>query len=290
MKKILCTTDFSENAEKALKYAYGLSRQFNSELIVLHVHDIPTILSGPSDAITADDISKGIEKMNLEKLCEICEDHLHFSRDNVSFEERENKSSVDGIVKMIDEIHPNMVVMGVKGTSRMKEVIMGSTSTGVIQKASCPVITIPEDCEVEPIIKKIVYATDLDDQNFKIINGLKEIATCFDADISVVHIVTESDKVTKEELEGFQNQLMKEVSYKKLHFEVLHSNRISERLYNYVADKNDSLIAMFEHENKSIFEHWFKKDLIKDVEQKSKIPFLSFNQNYLNTLQTTKKS
>lgn len=56
MKKILCTTDFSKNAEKALRYAYSLSKQINSELIVLHVYDTPTILSGPGNASTADEI------------------------------------------------------------------------------------------------------------------------------------------------------------------------------------------------------------------------------------------
>lgn len=290
MKKILCTTDFSENAEKALKYAYHLSKIFNSELIVLHVYEIPTILSGPDDASTADEISKGVIKENLEKLCSICENELGFNKDNIRFEAKENNSSVDGIITMIDETQADLVVMGVKGASNLREVIMGSTSMGVIQKALCPVITIPENALAEPIIKKIVYATDLNENNFNIINGLKEFATHFDAEIAVVHILTDAEQVLEKELDNFQKELTEKVTYKKLNFEVLRSNNVSERLYKYVLDENITLIAMFEHENKSIFNKWFKKDMVKAVELQTTIPLISFNQHYLNLLLTTKKS
>ncbi|MGM0579554.1 MAG: universal stress protein [Bacteroidota bacterium] len=290
MKKILCTTDFSENSKKALIYAHHLSKLFNSKLVVLHVYDIPTILSGPANASTADEISNGVIKENLEKLCSICEKELGFNNDNLRYEVKENNSSVKGIITMIDETQADLVVMGVKGASNLREVVMGSTSMGVIRKASCPVITIPTDAVTEPIIKKIAYATDLNENNFNIINGLKEIAIYFDAELSVVHISTDSEQITENKLDDFQKKLSEQVSYNKLHFEVLHSNNITKRLYSYVSEENISIIAMFEHENKSIFDKWFKTDLVKAVELHTKIPMISFNQHFLNLLLTTKKS
>jgi nucleotide-binding universal stress UspA family protein len=290
MKKILCTTDFSENSKKALKYAYRLSKLLNGELIVLHVYDTPTILSGPANASTADEISKGVIKENLEKLCSICEKELGFNKDNLRYEVKENNSSVEGIITMIGETQADLVVMGVKGASNLREVIMGSTSMGVIRKASCPVISIPEDAVTEPIIKKIAYATDLNENNFNIINGLKEIAIHFDAELSVVHISTDSEQITENKLDDFQKKLSEQVSYNKLHFEELHFNNITKRLYSYVSEENISLIAMFEHEDKSIFDKWFRNDLVKAVEFHTKIPLISFNQHFLNLLLTSKKS
>jgi nucleotide-binding universal stress UspA family protein len=290
MKKILCTTDFSKNAEKALRYAYSLSKQLNSELIVLHVYDTPTILSGPDNASTADEISKGVIKENLEKLSSICEKELGFNEDNLRYEVKDNNSSVDGILTMIDETQADLVVMGVKGASNLREAIMGSTSMGVIRKASCPVISIPEDAVNEPTVKKIAYATDLNENNFNIINGLKEFAIYFDAELSVIHISPDSEQITENELDEFQKKLLEQVNYSNLHFEVLHSNNITKSLYNYVSEKDISIIAMFEHEDKSFIEKWFRNDLVKVVEFHTKTPLISFNQHYLNRLLTTKKA
>ena len=47
MKKILYATDFSKNAEKAFHYALKIAEKHRTELIMLHVFDIPPIWGHP---------------------------------------------------------------------------------------------------------------------------------------------------------------------------------------------------------------------------------------------------
>ena len=47
MKKILFTTDFSTNAEKAFSFALNIAEKHQAELILAHVFDIPNVWNYP---------------------------------------------------------------------------------------------------------------------------------------------------------------------------------------------------------------------------------------------------
>jgi nucleotide-binding universal stress UspA family protein len=48
MKKILVPTDFSEQAENALKVAAQMAKQFNGEIYLLHMLELPLQLVQPT--------------------------------------------------------------------------------------------------------------------------------------------------------------------------------------------------------------------------------------------------
>jgi nucleotide-binding universal stress UspA family protein len=280
MKTILYATDFSENAQKAMAYVCELSIKTEAEIVALHIHDIPTIMNTSSDAPTFQDIERDVVEKNKKKLQDFCQKHSEEDsvKQNIRFEARENKSTVQGILAMIDEINADLVIIGVKGESKLKELLMGSTSMGVIKQANCPVLTIP--CESQfKLFGHIVYATDFEEEDIEAINSLTEIAGLFDAKLNVVHISTEDEYAGSEKMEWFKELLNEKVTYPKLNFELLQSNDIYNRLESYVIANNISLIAMFERESKSIFNKWFHKDLVKRMEFHTAVPLLSFNMN-----------
>src|SRR5882724_9070522 len=45
LKKILLATDFSEHSRVALRYATALAQAFDSEVLVVHVMEAPTLVS-----------------------------------------------------------------------------------------------------------------------------------------------------------------------------------------------------------------------------------------------------
>ena len=47
MKKILFTTDFSANANKAFYFALNMAEKHNAELILAHVFDVPNVYNYP---------------------------------------------------------------------------------------------------------------------------------------------------------------------------------------------------------------------------------------------------
>ena len=49
-KRILIPVDFSSNSELALDYAYGLARKFDADLHLVHVCEVPSMMTGSMDA------------------------------------------------------------------------------------------------------------------------------------------------------------------------------------------------------------------------------------------------
>jgi nucleotide-binding universal stress UspA family protein len=98
----------------------------------------------------------------------------------------------------------DVIIMGTTGSSISKNVVLGSVAIAVLDKASCPVICIPEKTELAPP-NHIMFATDYNNvSNLEELLFLKEIAELHNARISIVNI--EVDKPVnvsvEDEVEG----------------------------------------------------------------------------------------
>jgi universal stress protein A len=140
IKRILCPTDFSAIAEKAVEYAVFLDSSHNAELQLLHVVDH---LHGFDNylilSMTPDEISKRMEKRANEDLNEI----VNHIKETVKIQKavRHGKTSVQ-IVEMAKEMKADLVVMGTHGRTGVSNVIIGSVAEAVIRHARCPVLVV----------------------------------------------------------------------------------------------------------------------------------------------------
>ncbi|HNU15955.1 MAG TPA: universal stress protein, partial [Chitinophagaceae bacterium] len=161
MNKILHPTDFSENASIALQFAFNLSEKLNAELVILHIAELPTIMNSSASAASFTEMEEEKKASiigQLKKYTTDCFKDID-SSSKILFEAKLNSSTVTGIVEAIIEADADLVVIGTKGQSKLKEVIMGSTAKGLVAKAPCPVLTIPENALFKEI-KQIIYASD----------------------------------------------------------------------------------------------------------------------------------
>lgn len=62
MKKIIFATDYSNSSVPALKYAYGLSKKINAELIILNILEYPTIWNSDVPKPKFSDFQSGAPK------------------------------------------------------------------------------------------------------------------------------------------------------------------------------------------------------------------------------------
>jgi hypothetical protein len=90
-------------------------------------------------------------------------------------------SLIPTLKKIIAVQRPDIIVMGTKGASGLKKMLIGSNTVNVISKIKVPVLVIPEVARFENFLKKgkdrIVLATDLDElENQTGLDILKEIA------------------------------------------------------------------------------------------------------------------
>ncbi len=139
--KILFANDFSENSEHAFDYALTLARQFNAQLIIIHVINEPVDLRGfyvphISFEKLEKEIEEGAEKM-MQKFCRTkARDFTNYETlivAGIPYEE---------ILKKSNEEQVSLIVLGTQGRKGIDHFLFGSTAERVVRNAKCPVMTV----------------------------------------------------------------------------------------------------------------------------------------------------
>jgi len=277
VNKILHPTDFSENAAKALQFAFSLSGKSDATLVILHVADLPTILNSASSVSSFSEMEERKKESIIAQLKKYATDYLEEidSSAKILFEVKLNSSAINGIVEAISETDADLVVVGTKGQSKLKEVIMGSTAKGLVAKAPCPVLIIPENARVREM-RQIIYASDYNQNDTAVLKGLADFADVYKAEISVLHIFNRESEDNSEPV-AFQRMLTEQVKYAHLKYDTRVSANVAESLVTYLQDKKADLLVMFEKENMGIINMLFHRDMVKKFAAHTTIPLMSYN-------------
>jgi len=143
-ERILCPTDFSQNAELALEYACHIGGQNHSELHLLHVlPDITAAMSLYGDLIFVmpDEWVSTMEKHSYEFLAKLPQ-HKPDSISNIIRRTSQGETASE-IVGYASDNNIDLIVMGTHGKSNLAHILMGDTADKVLHKAHCPVMAIP---------------------------------------------------------------------------------------------------------------------------------------------------
>jgi nucleotide-binding universal stress UspA family protein len=143
-KKVLFCTDFSENADYAFEFAYGIVKGDGGLLYVLHV--IPENPHRPLvDAfLTSEDIER-IQKNLEEDLAKKYEEHyLKKIEDSVKCEiVTKSGREDDEIIKSARQEKADIIVMGTHGRTGIEHAFFGSIAERVVRHSTFSVFIIP---------------------------------------------------------------------------------------------------------------------------------------------------
>jgi nucleotide-binding universal stress UspA family protein len=130
LNRILACTDFSQNSEQALDYAFSATAEYDAELTVLHVLE-----DGPSAAKADEAIAAARER--LDQLIPPERRKVLKIKTAVRI-----GKAYPQIVQFALETQTDLVTMGVRGRGSLNLAVFGSTTYRVMQLGPCPVLTI----------------------------------------------------------------------------------------------------------------------------------------------------
>jgi nucleotide-binding universal stress UspA family protein len=147
VKKILVSTDGSENAKRAVSAASSLAKQNGSELLIVHVvsEAIPAQYSPIGINTPAADYSdyfKTIEQEGLKLVNDVAQRAKEEGINARGEVLRTISSTVESIVEAADKEHVDLIVVGTRGLGGFKKLLLGSVSSGVVSHASCSVLIV----------------------------------------------------------------------------------------------------------------------------------------------------
>jgi nucleotide-binding universal stress UspA family protein len=191
MKTILVPVDFSDASMNALAFAAELAKRSAARLLIIN------ILQKGGDEEEAKDKLKSLEE-GLKTSSDPALNCESFSA---------HGDLVTALKKIIKAQQPDLMVMGTKGASGLKKLLIGSNTVNVLSKTRVPVLVIPEVARFKDFLKKgknrIVLATDLDAlENENALDILKEIALLIiEPKIRVLSVRSKNARLSKEKRE-----------------------------------------------------------------------------------------
>jgi nucleotide-binding universal stress UspA family protein len=132
-QKILVPVDGSDHSMRALKEAINLAKMTDGKITLMHVNRKESPMSRSSNS--KDEITQSNGKSILAADKKIVEAE-GLSVDTIMAEGK----VAEEIVRTAKEGSFDLVIIGARGLSRVEEIMLGSVSCGVAEKAPCPVI------------------------------------------------------------------------------------------------------------------------------------------------------
>ena len=142
IKRILVPLDFSANSNRALDYAHGLALQVGAALHLVHVCEMPGMITASMDAYAIEyaDWSRRLAEDAERQLLEFTE---RLRDVKVTTEVLFGRAAL-AIVDAAEANKADLIVMGTHGHGAMMHVLMGNVAERVVRTAACPVLTIRE--------------------------------------------------------------------------------------------------------------------------------------------------
>jgi nucleotide-binding universal stress UspA family protein len=141
--QILVAVDGSKSSMDAADYAINMAKMFNAQLTTLTVSHIS--LSSYGLASFPDAIKQMKEKHALESKQWFDRVTQNAKQNDVRIKAEliDSQMSVDGTIVEYAESHDiDLIILGTKGRSGIKKLLLGSVATGVVKYATCTVMVV----------------------------------------------------------------------------------------------------------------------------------------------------
>ena len=172
------------------------------------------------------------------------------------------------------------MIVGTRGKSRIKEVLLGSTTKALVKHSPIPVMAIPEHTDQKDF-DKVLYASDLREDDVRALSKLVQLVEPYQPEIQILHIYPDSEYKGIEKIEWFKELVKEHIAYERISFEILRSDDNFSTLHNHMTRDNFDLLVMLEKKRSGIIDKLFHDDLVKKMQFHTRIPLLSYHEHFL---------
>jgi universal stress protein A len=139
-RRILVPVDFSRHAEAALALAIELAREHQGEIHLLHASALPASVTMAYGVAIPQSVWDGVQEAASARLAELAA--------RVEAAGVPNKThlltapAADAIAEAASVHDVDLIVMGTRGLTGLRHVLLGSVAERTIRMAPCPVLTV----------------------------------------------------------------------------------------------------------------------------------------------------
>ncbi|MFY9966601.1 MAG: universal stress protein [Nitrososphaeraceae archaeon] len=150
--RVLVAIDGSISSMHTIDYAISIAMKNNSQLVILYVIDVYKYPYLPSSIILAPTFGseKYLEERNEaeERMNKIKEKYKQKTKNNIDSKELKTeiiegaKSAATTIMEYAESENIDLIIIGSRGRTSFKKLLLGSVSSDIIKNAHCAVLVI----------------------------------------------------------------------------------------------------------------------------------------------------
>lgn len=148
-EKILVALDGSEHSLRALKNAVQIAKKFDGKITLIHVYSVvhPVTVSPitmtETEPLAPEIVAKLVEATRKAGADILADGKKKAKAEGVQVETSLREGhTVEEILQTAKEGEFDLIVMGARGLSKIKEMFLGSVSHAVTRHAPCPVLVV----------------------------------------------------------------------------------------------------------------------------------------------------
>jgi nucleotide-binding universal stress UspA family protein len=274
MKKIIVPCDFSNEAVNAFRMAVDIAAMSKGEVHLVNVVELPVM----HDTMLMPVLS--FEESLLAEVREKAEKQFLKLQSKYAGEMKKIKSSVlfgataVMLLRYIEENGIDLVLMGSKGSSGVREALIGSNAEKIVRRAEVPVVVVKKYLKASDI-KNIILPNTLEHDQEAFISKVKALQNFFKAKLHIVYINTPTnftrDAVTRDRLEKFAKRYMFKDYTLNVYNDVYEENGV----INFSASIGAGMVAMGTHGRKGI-SHVLSGSIAEDVVNHIQFPIWTY--------------
>jgi nucleotide-binding universal stress UspA family protein len=188
LDNVLVATDFSAASKQAVLYATAIARRHHSKLFVANV------VTSRAERTVMDAWRAGQQ--------EIMEQLLADRLDGVEHELVVRSGEIwETLSRLIAEKQIDMILIGTRGRTGVRKLILGSIAENIFRRASCPVLTVGpnisgQDPEIGP--ERILAATGFAAHSLLAVRYAVAFAQDLHSSLALLHVVTDERSLSDE--------------------------------------------------------------------------------------------
>ena len=268
IKKILVSTDYSDNSKVAARFVVEMAKKLNAELVLFHAYYVQTTSAEFIEFLDMNEFHTV-----QQELLDGFKIELHCPEVKIHTELAFGINTVDEINAAVKKHNVDLVVLGLKGMSHVESVLIGSTVLSLFTASSVPILAIPPFYEHHDI-KTLAFAYDGEDVESKEpFKALSRFAASQEAFIQAFTVVKEENRADfNKEVKGIilKNLLGEETPHS---YDVLINEEVQEGIDSFVLENSSDMLAILPRKH-SFFERLFSISHSKRYAIQSKLPLL----------------
>ena len=282
MKNILIPVDFSEHSMNALEYVQNLFAKTSCNFFVLHISDYidQPVYHEKLDAEGNLQLIKEAppSKRQLTDFMQVVENN--FDNDKHRYIALHEHGFFIETLKKNLELHKiDMVAMGTKGVSGLREKIIGSNTGDVITKVKCDILAIPKSAK-HSVIDEIAFPTDFNIfYSHKILNSITEMLEIGDGNLRVMNVSKKDTDLNSAQIQNrdYLYDYLNESFPGRNSFHTITNKRVNAAIQCFVESRDIDMIIMVA-KNLNFLQQVFFDSLVEKISFHTKVPFLVLHE------------